>query len=506
MSEKINNSNRLDLDSTYNYIVIGILCLGLSIRLMGLNKGIWLDEYASLDVIFQDGFFQTLRTLNNPPLYFVLLKLWSQISTSGQFLRLLSVVFGIATVLVIMKWIKEYSYLASILAGLYCATMPIMLRYSQEIRNYPLLLFVTSLAFFFASRLIAKPGEPSGYVGLAFSLTIAIATHLVGVMLIASVCLFIAVTLSDYNRVRLGNFILTLAVPSSVFILLYFFFMQQVHDKSNWWMPPVSLELVLSTAKYVLGVSSVFWPLLIIQDKIPSLAIPFDRLVKSLILGLVGSLVFFGNWRRSLPLLVAAILYWLQLLIYSFLVTPIFWYRTVLPGIVPLIGFIGLQIATIRVKKVKIASIVGLILLSLSFTANWIVNEAWTPYEQWKQISQSLESNWEQNNFVIFYPAYTEGPTRYYSSDLPSEAIIAVKIGANTEELESEIHKQIVSLEEREISPVVFLIVRSDLSVEKDLETYRRLLAYLESRFGQPSLSQNFGLLSLSKYELKESN
>ena len=134
----------------YSLLVLAILLLAITIRLLGLNKGLWLDEYFSLRWLEEGNLWSTtiaLRNYNKPPLYFLLLYGWSQIHNSEAFLRLLSVIFDVGTVIIVVKWLKQYSKLSSILAGMYLATTPIMLRYAQEIRPYSLLVFTTALSF-----------------------------------------------------------------------------------------------------------------------------------------------------------------------------------------------------------------------------------------------------------------------------------------------------------------------------------------------------------------------
>src|SRR5512145_896422 len=119
--------NRIDFARIlYAVAVVGILSLALALRLIGLGKGIWLDEYATLQIILQDSFAKTIQAVqtdNHPPLYFILLRIWSQIDTSAGFLRLPGAFFGVGTVAVVMIWIRRYSRLGSLLAGLLTATL-----------------------------------------------------------------------------------------------------------------------------------------------------------------------------------------------------------------------------------------------------------------------------------------------------------------------------------------------------------------------------------------------
>lgn len=483
-------------DHSYRYYAIGIICLGLSLRLMGLNKGIWLDEYSSLYRVSEKFSVEGFRSYNHPPFYFILLKLWSLINLTEPFLRLLSVIFGIGTIVVVIKWIKQYSNLAGILAGLCCATMPGILRYSQEIRGYSLLLFVTALSFLFVSNLFAKPEKLFGYVGLASSLIVAVSTHLIGVILIPSICLFIAMSIPDRRKLLSFKLILAIGIPCALFILEYFFFMSPgiSSNTENWWMPRVTIQLILYVTAYLLGASSLSWSLSAIQQYGLVLVIPIGVFLFGSFILFVGSFVL-GNWRRSLPLLCAAVSYWLQLLAYSLFKIPIFWDRTALPAIVPLIGFIGVQIATIKRRKLRLISIIALVLLSINTIVNWVSCKAWIPFEHSKQIAQSLKLNWKPQDLVVFYPSYFEGVIKYYYPELPDEAIMSIRSNASSEEFET--FRTFI----KEQSPsAVFLVVRNDDNVRNHPEAYRTLQEILASEIGDPHVLQRLEILSIIQY------
>ena len=403
-----------------------------------------------------------------------------------------------------MLWIKQYSHPASLLAGLLVATMPIMLRYSQELRGYPLLLFATVCAYYFTSRLTTTPEKLLGYIGLAISLSVAVTTHLIGVLVIPTIVVFIVVTMAtDFRKIHVDKAIVTIAIPSAIFCYLYFFYLQGL-PSGSYWMPPLTLRLLSSTSEQVFGLSFLFWPLKDIQKQFPALVMPYEFFIKFLIGGIVVSLLFLGNWRRTLPLFFAATFYWLLLSLYSLTVLPIFWYRTVLPGLIPFMGFMGLQLATIQIKKIKFVSILGLFILSTIFAVVWTMNKAYTPHERWNKLSEVLMEDWRQDDLVIFYPSFIEGPVRYYFSDLPSEMSVAIDIGANVEESYFLTGDETKPLIKEDASQDVYLVVRYGASVKKDIETYDTILAQLESRFGEPTFSRDFGILSLSKYEPKQ--
>lgn len=484
MAKRI-HSNRLSPDEIYYYFILAaILALSLGIRLIGLSKGIWLDEFASINLLQKGGLYGTLsaaRADTQPPLYFLFLELWSRISISEEFLRLCSVIFGMGTIVVVMVWLKRYSNLASLLAGLSFATLPIMLRYSQEIRGYSLLVFGTALSFLFASRLLPHPERLSGYLGLAFSLTIAVSTSLVGVMLLISLYAFLIISSrSEKHKIYHHRIILAMLLPSLAFIYFNFVYLKDLYQLTeNWWMPRVSWQLIESVIKSLFGHWAIYGVLQrVIPETMYYLYYPIPPLF---LLALIG-LPFLSDWRRGIPLLVAFMIYWLEMIIYSLLKKPIFVDRTLLPSLVPFFGLLALQISTIRLKWIKGVYMIGFILVCSVFTTYWIIDQAWKPFEQWQTVSNSLKSKWKPGDLVVFYPSFVEGPIRYYFADLPNESVIKVDRMPDKKELEEQIDQWMAFQSGLGYQSSIFLISRNDPIVEKNPEVYHHLLSMLESK------------------------
>lgn len=483
--------HRADRFEPYVWAVGAMLCLALAIRLSGLDKGIWLDEYATLQMTLRGNFRSTLSLLrsdNHPPAYFLLLKVWELVGDSEQLLRLPSVFLGVATVATVVAWLRIYSRLASVLAGLLIATLPVLLQYSHEIRHYALLVFAVALSFFFASRVSRGPEKLDGYLGLALSLVLTVSSHLVGVMLLVPVTAFLILMASGEKRVDWKKVALALALPCAIFALFYLVYLKGLGRRTaDWWMPLFSMDLASSTARYMLGISSAAPPSTLNQERFlvsTWLAGPTPRLLLLVLVALSSTL---GNWRRSIPFLVAALLFFLQVVGYSILKTPIFWPRTILPAMIPLIGFIGLQVATIRIRGIKIVGTIALIGLSLIFAIDWITGGASIPTEAWRDASELLSSRWRPGDLVVFYPDYAKGPTRYYFPELPSEAIIQVKIGADIKKLDAAVDERLPDGTKDRDQHAAFLVVRGDLSVQKDMHTYYGLLSVLQSRLKEVS-------------------
>ncbi|MBN1315740.1 MAG: glycosyltransferase family 39 protein [Anaerolineales bacterium] len=501
----------------------GILILGAGLRLIGLDKGIWLDEYSSIKclsyneltgeeiagysvlgrlmqeyqlsscieefIIQSVSFYQDLRLYDHPPLYFVLLKVWSGISSEESFLRLLSVLFGLGTLTFVMLWIKRVSPPAALVTGLLCAVSPILLRYSQEIRNYPLLLLATAVSFYYASRLAADPKSWSNTFGLTIGLTVAVSTHLVGAMLVTSVFCYIFLSLPDPKKILSSRFMCALVTPFIVFIFFNFHFLKLL-DKSTWWIPSPTPELMVETASILSGWRVHYWLAYVLQtDLIPYTA--WLVLTKSAVAICLGCLLLFGDWRKSFRPLVAAIFFWLQLLGYSWIAAPVFWYRTALPGMVPFLGFVGLQVSTIHRVNIRRLVITGLALASLLFAAYWTLNQAGKPFESVRELAQILNQQREPGDIILFFPQYTEGPVRYYAPDITPENAIQVHIGMNVQTLD---------LPDIETASAVYLVVRDPGANEQELVTYQQLLVYLQAEFGSPTRVFD-GRWSIDKYD-----
>ena len=469
-------------DSYYPYLFTSILVFALLIRLIGLNKGIWIDEYYSFrwnpgDNIWQ--YILDLRDYNKPPLYFTLLYFWAKISISESFCRLLSLFFDIGIIIAAMKWIKKYSGLASILVGVYFSSTPIFLRYSQEIRPYSLLIFATAVTFLFVSEITLKPEKISGYIGTALSLSVAIATHLVAVMLIPPIAIFgFLMMVLENRKIHWMKSILAMTIPSLTFCFFYFFYLINLDvDAGNWWMPPISWKLLSSTGQYVLGFSSFYF------------SSPIDHLIAFVCLAIFAIAFIFGNWKINFPFLIAAVVFWLEIIVYSLIKTPIFFYRIILPGMLPFIGFISLQIATIDTRNIKNIAIGLLAILGIIFSFNWALVQAHRPVEYFKQVAQSLDSQWQSNDLVMFYPGYISDTVAYHTQTVPDEAEIVVWDTKDVETVRSELSAKIAEMDSHTLD-TLFLVSRVDLSV--DQEGLENVLSAIQSEFKEPLKIKSF--------------
>ncbi|MDO8515379.1 MAG: glycosyltransferase family 39 protein [bacterium] len=132
-------------------MIILILIAAFLIRLINLNQSLWLDEAITALTVKNYDFLNIITVFArgdfHPPLYYLVLKLWTNFFGYSEIaLRMPSVIFGVLTVFFIYK-------LGGKKAALFMALNPLAIYYSQEARMYGLAAFaVTAAVYFFQHK------------------------------------------------------------------------------------------------------------------------------------------------------------------------------------------------------------------------------------------------------------------------------------------------------------------------------------------------------------------
>lgn len=137
-----------------------ILIAGFILRMVLINQSFWLDEAISALTALKPFPAQFTEIYNDfqPPLYYILLHFWMKIGFSQEwFLRFPSVIFGLLTVGVVYKFTKELlGEKEALIAAFMLSLSQFHVYYSQELRMYSLLCFLTLLStwLFYRSKWI----------------------------------------------------------------------------------------------------------------------------------------------------------------------------------------------------------------------------------------------------------------------------------------------------------------------------------------------------------------
>lgn len=473
-----------------------IIIIGIWLRINAFGKGIWLDEFSTINLITQDDFLQALRVYDHPPLYFILLRWWNFLSPSEENLRLLSVFFGIATVIVSVLLANKYSKHAALLAGLITATLPILIRYSQEIRHYSLLTFLTAISFYFAKRYLDESSNSWWITGLSFSLVLSVLTHLIGIFLLFSV--FIFLLFSGWSQLK--NFWKTtlVFVPSIVifFFIFFIFLNRNVQSMAPTWVSEVTIGISSHIFLSVIGFTSANQ--LLSANSI--IYLPYIKFLTILLILFLTNLIW-GRWEQTAALLLAGFTYWVQIFVFSALFTPIFLQRTILPGLIPLIIFVSVQISTIRSNNLKKISFGIVILYCSLLTASWLQNFAGRPIQDWKTPAQLIANNYEEGDVIVFYPSYAEGPTTFYLENKNNLITTVIDFDASPEKIHQILNQEIFTNIE---FGAVYLLVLKDDNINIQSTSYFTLFETLEQNLGAYLPLVESDSILLGKYQIEE--
>lgn len=140
-----------------------ILLFALVLRLFSLNQSLWLDEATTALVSkmsLPEMFSGFLKADFHPPLYYVVMKFWTDVFGYSEIaLRLPSVIFGLGTIYLIYRiGIEVASRKVGLLASLFLATSGLHVYYSQEARMYSMAAFFVTATFLSFVKILKKGG------------------------------------------------------------------------------------------------------------------------------------------------------------------------------------------------------------------------------------------------------------------------------------------------------------------------------------------------------------
>lgn len=162
-----------------------IVSVALILRIYQLGtESLWVDEQFSI---------RDARTLNlgTRPLYYLLLHFWMKLGTSDAWLRLLSVPFSLASVVLTYLLARRLvSESTARLAALLMAVSPLCVGYAQEIRMYALSLCLTLLGTLSLVRFMERPQIPQFGLWVLWRLLAILTTPLNVTLLLPDILVF----------------------------------------------------------------------------------------------------------------------------------------------------------------------------------------------------------------------------------------------------------------------------------------------------------------------------
>ncbi len=403
------------------YFLLGIiLAIGFVLRLIFLdNESIWLDEgiaiyRAKLDIAT---IIKESADDIHPPLYYSFLKLWIFIFGDSEFAtRLLSVVFGVLTILFTYKISKLLFDSKIALISAFLVSISIFHNQeSQEARVYTVLGFLGTLSFYYFIHLV-KNWSKQKCILLILSNVILLYTHLFGVFIIMAQFAFIAHQYFTRNielqitKKHLIHFAITtlLFVPWVPVLFNQAIYFQNSHYLNK----PDALEFfrVFNTFSGSKILTLLF--LLLISFSLFRITV-FKKYFQLL-----------GYW-LILPIL-------LPILISQFS-TSIFLHKYVINSSIPFYILITRGLFELKQKNVIVLTIVLIVI----FNINSLVDYYSTPKkEEWRQATEFIEQEAKQGETIVFHARYClKNAFNYYAK---RKDLLKNKFPENTNDIDTQ--------------------------------------------------------------------
>jgi len=421
-------------------MIYPILIIGFVLRLISLNQSLWLDEAIGALVVrgltFQEIFTRFLPVDNHPPLYYLILKLWTSVFGYSEIsLRFPSVIFGICTIALtylIAERISKSKKWAS-LSALLLATSQFHIYFSQEARMYSLAALLATISILSILQIEKKVDSLKYWFIFSISITLMLATDYMPVFLLPALPIYGLI-----ERKKKDWWIKLTASFLPIFIFGLFWlpvFNKQVMG-GRWLIATVPTwpsvagglsikQLLLVWMKFSLGritfVNKIFYYSVTLLTSIPFIFI-FIKIMK-----------VFKNYLLLLLWLIVPI-------ITSFLLSgyfPLFNYFRLLFVIPAFYLLLGLGIG--KIKNNQVARILTLVFIFINLTSYfYYIASPSQQRENWRGVVSYIESRLKPSEAVLFsYPEpfapyrwYEKMPDRslgatdsIYASSIPSEVI-----------------------------------------------------------------------------------
>lgn len=386
------------------YLALLTLIFGsVGMQLLSLERSLWFDEYSSIELIQSEDFLNRLLRYNTPPLFHVLLRSWAKIHQSEAFLRLFSVVFGIASFVTVLKLGSLYSRSVAITLGVVQGSSLLLLRYFTEIRSYGMLALSTNLCILALLLIRKSRSSLQCWIFLAASLTFGILSHTVGLFLLGSAVGFL---LSEkiYPSKKL---IPLLMVPVITFFVL-FLVLYLPHLSAPWWVREFSLQTFKFFLNYTIG-----W--LYLPESLPK---------HSLVIGMIA-LACFGKFKKNSSLFYALMGYLLPLFAFSIFHENIAIPRILIPAWILGSVWFTIHLFSIGNPLLRRAALSMLFTLAIASGWSWITTRSETPSQNFRHVMTKLDALRRPGEPMVLCPGSLKyhGAGTFYTNVLRSEMV-----------------------------------------------------------------------------------
>lgn len=241
------------------YLLISTITLGFLLRLYNLGKyDFWLDEvvtiYYSRKIWEMIKHFPTGATPTfDPPLFYLLLHFWSFLGKSEFILRLLPLSFGVLSIIAVYKVGQLlFNKRVGLISAFILALSPLSIYYSQELRPYSLVTFLTLMSIYNLVKSLEN-NRLLSWIGFIIFTVLCIYTHYVTVFLLIIIFFFFLYCYISYSKYK--DLLKRWLISLSIILVLYSPAMMALLRRAPVWSfdafpPKPSLSLIIQSFMY----------------------------------------------------------------------------------------------------------------------------------------------------------------------------------------------------------------------------------------------------------------
>ena len=240
--------------STLAVVAVGLACaVGVAFRTYTRSE-LWLDEALTVHLaeVPLGELSDVLRRDGAPPLYYALLHLWMEVfGTGNQAVRLLSAVFGVATLPLLYR---AGGRLGGPVVGtgalVLLATSPFAIRYGTEARMYALVALLVAAGWLVVANALESP-TPRWLIGVGLVTGALLLTHYWSFYLVG--CTTAVLVLAAWRNVLERSTVARIVVAAAAGSVVLFgpwvpnFLYQRAHTGTPWGTAPGPVEVAFTT-------------------------------------------------------------------------------------------------------------------------------------------------------------------------------------------------------------------------------------------------------------------
>ena len=390
-----------------------IVLIGLGLRLYDLGaESFWRDEISSLQAAQLDlrQIIDDRSASFHPPFYYFVLHYWLKLFGSSEFAaRLLSALCSTLSIVLICRvGTLLFGERLGLLSALIFALAEFQVHYAQEVKGYALFTLLNLCSFYFFILLLQHRAK-SHALGYVFSTVLLLYTHAYGLFSLAAQNLYLFSTCLFSNRVPRSELRRWLGLQGLLLLLfvpwLSFLIDQVDRLQGGYWRAPPTFSSLRKTFSAYSGSNLS----LVLFSAVASL--PF--LVRSRLrdsadehLSRLGNPVALVVAWLAIPILTPFVL--------SLFVMPVYLTRGTVGASCAFYLLVAKGVESVRASTVAALFLVGLI--GIFSAVNVLQYYAKPTREQWREVVRTVDTQAQEEDLMLFQPAFCQIPFAYYSA------------------------------------------------------------------------------------------